>query len=124
MKRRKHTNYRSHNAAQQLPFRTWERSRVIHVKRLLLLHPVRTLKMFLNNGDKKLMVKTAFQNRWQAEYMFTDIAGKSVCLIGGSNVAVIRELNLRLQHFETKHQDKLKKYWHWRTLHFGQCSYF
>lgn len=49
----------------------------------------------------------AFQNRWEAEYMFIDIAGKPVCLICGGNVAVIKEFNLR-RHFETKHQDKLK----------------
>ena len=35
----------------------------------------------------------AFQNRWEAEYMFTDIAGKPVCLICGANVAVIKEFN-------------------------------
>ncbi|GAA6217531.1 general transcription factor II-I repeat domain-containing protein 2-like, partial [Lates japonicus] len=44
-----------------------------------------------------------FQNRWEAEYMFTDI----VCLICGANVAVIKEFNLR-RHYETKHQDNLK----------------
>uniref|UniRef100_A0A3P9CFD4 SPIN-DOC-like zinc-finger domain-containing protein n=1 Tax=Maylandia zebra TaxID=106582 RepID=A0A3P9CFD4_9CICH len=52
-------------------------------------------------------VNRAFQHRWVTEYMFTDIAGKSVCLIYGANVAVIKEFNLR-QHYETKHQDKLK----------------
>ncbi|KAF7706224.1 hypothetical protein HF521_019478, partial [Silurus meridionalis] len=49
----------------------------------------------------------AFENRWEAEYMFTDTAGKHVCLICGVNVAVIKELNLR-RHYETKHQDQLK----------------
>jgi hypothetical protein len=49
----------------------------------------------------------AFQSRWEAEYMFTDIGGKPVCLICGDNVAVIKEYNLR-RHYETKHQDKLK----------------
>lgn len=39
--------------------------------------------------------------------MFIDIAGKSVCLIYGANVTVIKKLNPR-KHFETKHQDKLK----------------
>lgn len=39
--------------------------------------------------------------------MFTDIAGKPVCLICGANVAVIKEFNLRC-HYETKHQDKWK----------------
>ncbi|XP_051778830.1 general transcription factor II-I repeat domain-containing protein 2-like [Erpetoichthys calabaricus] len=49
----------------------------------------------------------AFKNRWEAEYMFTDVAGKPVCLICGANVAVIKEFNLR-RHYETKHQDNLK----------------
>jgi len=39
--------------------------------------------------------------------MFTDIAGKAVCLICGANVAVFKEFNLR-RHYETKHQDNLK----------------
>ena len=39
--------------------------------------------------------------------MFTDIAGKPVCLICRGNVAVTKEYNLR-RHYETKHQDKLK----------------
>ena len=39
--------------------------------------------------------------------MFTDIAGKPVCLICGANVAVFKEFNLR-RHYETKHQDNLK----------------
>ncbi|XP_035500193.1 general transcription factor II-I repeat domain-containing protein 2-like [Scophthalmus maximus] len=46
----------------------------------------------------------AFQNRWEAEYMFTDIAGKPVCLVCGANVAVIKEFNIR-RHYETKHQE-------------------
>lgn len=49
----------------------------------------------------------AFQRQWVTEYMFTDIAGKPVCLISGANVAVIKEFNLR-RHYETKRQDKLK----------------
>lgn len=49
----------------------------------------------------------AFQSRWEAEYMFTDIGGRPVCLICGDNVAVIKEYNLR-RHYETKHQDKLE----------------
>lgn len=36
--------------------------------------------------------------------MFTDIAGKPVCLICGANVAVIKEFNLR-RHYETKHRE-------------------
>uniref|UniRef100_A0A3B4GSR1 Uncharacterized protein n=1 Tax=Pundamilia nyererei TaxID=303518 RepID=A0A3B4GSR1_9CICH len=40
----------------------------------------------------------AFQRQWVTEYMFTDIAGNPVCLIGGANVT----------HYKTKSQDKLK----------------
>ena len=49
----------------------------------------------------------SLQNRWEAEYMLTDIAGKSVCLIGGGNVTLIKEFSLR-RHYKIKHQDKLK----------------
>uniref|UniRef100_A0A668UY73 DUF4371 domain-containing protein n=1 Tax=Oreochromis aureus TaxID=47969 RepID=A0A668UY73_OREAU len=49
----------------------------------------------------------AFQRQWVTEYMFTDIAGKPVCLFSRANVAVIKEFNLR-RHYETKRQDKLK----------------
>ena len=48
-----------------------------------------------------------FQERWEAEYMFTDVKGKPVCLVCGANVAVMKEYNLR-RHYETKHQDKYK----------------
>ncbi|KAI5098207.1 general transcription factor II-I repeat domain-containing protein 2-like [Silurus meridionalis] len=48
-----------------------------------------------------------FQNRWDSECMFTDTAGKHVCLISGANVAVIKEFNLK-RNYETKHQEKLK----------------
>lgn len=39
--------------------------------------------------------------------MFTDIAGKPVCLLCGANVAVIKEYNVK-RNYKTKHQDKLK----------------
>ncbi|XP_059846832.1 general transcription factor II-I repeat domain-containing protein 2-like [Hypanus sabinus] len=48
-----------------------------------------------------------FQGRWEAEYMFTDIKGKPVCLVCGDGVAVIKEYNVR-RHYETKHHDKYK----------------
>lgn len=49
--------------------------------------------------------------------LFTDIAGRAVCLISGADVAVIKEYNLRWHH-KTQQQDKLqnlnaeKKQWH------------
>ena len=48
-----------------------------------------------------------FQERWEAEYMFTDVKGKPICFVCGADVAVIKEYNLR-RHYETKHQDKYK----------------
>src|SRR4029434_10782661 len=39
--------------------------------------------------------------------MFTDVKGKTVCLVCGADVAVMKEYNLRW-HYETKHQDKNK----------------
>ncbi|XP_055726157.1 general transcription factor II-I repeat domain-containing protein 2-like [Salvelinus fontinalis] len=48
-----------------------------------------------------------FQTRWESEYMFTEVAGKPVCLLCGESVAVLKEYNLR-RHYETKHADKNK----------------
>ena len=48
-----------------------------------------------------------FQERSEADYMFTDVTGKPVCLVCGADVAVMKEYNLR-RHYETKHQDKYK----------------
>lgn len=39
--------------------------------------------------------------------MFTEVAGKPVCLLCGESVAVMKEFNLR-RHHETKHADKDK----------------
>ncbi|XP_065444398.1 general transcription factor II-I repeat domain-containing protein 2A-like [Chrysemys picta bellii] len=48
-----------------------------------------------------------FQSRWENEYMFTEIAGKPVCLLCGSNIAAMKEYNLR-RHYEMKHENKFK----------------
>ena len=50
-----------------------------------------------------------FQTRWEAEYMFTEVKGKPVCLLCGESLAVMKEYNLR-RHHETsqKHTDKDK----------------
>lgn len=48
-----------------------------------------------------------FQTRWELEYMFTEVAGKPVCLLCGESVAVMKEYNMR-RHHETKHTDKTK----------------
>ena len=50
-----------------------------------------------------------FQPRWEAEYMFTEVKGKAVCLVCGDSVAVLKEYNLRRHHeTSTKHTDKEK----------------
>lgn len=41
-----------------------------------------------------------FQDRWEAEYMFTEVKGKPVCLVCGDSVSVMKEYNLR-RHYET-----------------------
>uniref|UniRef100_A0A8C6VWZ3 SPIN-DOC-like zinc-finger domain-containing protein n=1 Tax=Nothobranchius furzeri TaxID=105023 RepID=A0A8C6VWZ3_NOTFU len=53
--------------------------------------------------------KRGFQARWEAEYMFTEVNGKPVCLLCGESLAVMKEYNLR-RHHETskKHTDKDK----------------
>ena len=43
-----------------------------------------------------------FQERWEAEYMFTDMKGKPICLVCGADVAVTKEYKLR-RHYETRH---------------------
>ena len=50
-----------------------------------------------------------FQARWEAEYMFTEVNGKPVCLLCEESLAVMKEYNLR-RHHETskKHTDKDK----------------
>lgn len=50
-----------------------------------------------------------FQDRWEAEYMFTEVKGKPVCLVCGDSVSVMKEYNLR-RHYETstKHTDAQK----------------
>ena len=48
-----------------------------------------------------------FQARWEAEYMFTEVKGKPICLLCGDSVSVMKEYNLR-RHYETsqKHTDR------------------
>lgn len=48
-----------------------------------------------------------FQDRWEAEYLFTSIMGKPVCLLCGADVAVFKEHNSR-RHYTTKHEDRYK----------------
>ena len=57
--------------------------------------------------QKEDFENSGFQERREAEYMFTDVKGKPVCLVCGADVAVMKEYILR-RHYETKHQTKYK----------------
>lgn len=48
-----------------------------------------------------------FLDKWEAEYIFTYIKDRPVCLVCGANVAITKEHNIR-RHYETKHQEKYK----------------
>ncbi|KAM4555660.1 general transcription factor II-I repeat domain-containing protein 2A-like [Odontesthes bonariensis] len=48
-----------------------------------------------------------FNKIWTAKYLFTDIQGKAVCLVCGTQVAVLKDYNLN-RHFVTKHEEKYK----------------
>lgn len=43
-----------------------------------------------------------FQTRWEAEYMFTEVKGKPVCLLCGESLAIMKECNLRRHHETSK----------------------
>uniref|UniRef100_A0A669BDA4 SPIN-DOC-like zinc-finger domain-containing protein n=1 Tax=Oreochromis niloticus TaxID=8128 RepID=A0A669BDA4_ORENI len=48
-----------------------------------------------------------FKRTWTAKYLFTEIKGKAVCLVCGTQVAVLKDYNLN-RHYTTKHEDKYK----------------
>ena len=54
---------------------------------------------------KRKMDNRSFQDRWEADYLFTNMKGRAVCLVCGANVAVTKEYNTR-RHNETKHYEK------------------
>ncbi|XP_067943372.1 general transcription factor II-I repeat domain-containing protein 2-like [Watersipora subatra] len=56
---------------------------------------------------KRKIDNRTFQDRWEANYLFTTIKDKPVCLVCGASVAVIKEYNIR-RHYETKHYEKYK----------------
>ena len=51
------------------------------------------------------MDNRSLQNKWEAEYLFTNMKDRPVCLLCGDNVAVTKEYNIR-RHYETKHYEK------------------
>ena len=48
-----------------------------------------------------------FNKKWTANDFFTEVKGKAVCLICGTQVAVFKDYNLNRQ-YTTKHEDKYK----------------
>nr|XP_046210501.1 general transcription factor II-I repeat domain-containing protein 2-like [Oncorhynchus gorbuscha] len=56
---------------------------------------------------KRKAENRSFLDKWEAEYLFTYVKDKPVCLVCGVNVAVSKVYNIR-RHYETKHHDKYK----------------
>ena len=56
---------------------------------------------------KRKMDNTSFQDRWKADYLFTNTKDRAVCLACGANVAVTNDYNIR-RHYETKYYEKYK----------------
>lgn len=48
-----------------------------------------------------------FNKTWTAKYFFTEIKGKAVCLICGTQVSVLKDYNLN-RHYTTRHEDKYR----------------
>ena len=48
-----------------------------------------------------------FNKNWTAKYLFTEVGGKTVCLVCGEQIAVFKEYNVS-RHYETKHAEKYK----------------
>ena len=53
----------------------------------------------------KRKAENSFLDRWEAEYLFTYVKDRPVCLVCGANVAITKEYNIR-RHYEMKHHDK------------------
>lgn len=67
-----------------------------------------TLKMPSHAKKRKIDAECrAFNKTWTAKYFFTEIKGKAVCLICGTEVAVLKDYNLN-RHYATKHADKYR----------------
>lgn len=56
---------------------------------------------------KQKMDNRSFQDRWEADYLFTNMKDRPVCLVCGASVAVTKEYNIR-RHYDTKHYEKYK----------------
>ena len=56
---------------------------------------------------KRKMDNRSFRSRWEADYLFTNIKDRPVCLVCKANVAVMKEYNVK-RHNETEHHEKYK----------------
>lgn len=56
---------------------------------------------------KRKAENRSFLDRWEAEYLFTYVKDRPVCLVSGATVAITKEYNIR-RHYEMKHHDKYK----------------
>ena len=61
----------------------------------------------LQKMAKRKIDNRSFQDRWEADYLFTNMKDRPVCLVCGANVAVTKECHIR-RHYETKHYEKYK----------------
>lgn len=46
--------------------------------------------------------RRVFQETWTEDYFFVEVIGKSVCLVCGESLAVLKKANLE-RHYSTKH---------------------
>lgn len=48
-----------------------------------------------------------FNKNWTANYFFTEVGGKAVCLVCGEEIALFKDYNLS-RHYDNKHSEKYK----------------
>ena len=65
--------------------------------------------MSLSKGRKVDTECRAFQERWTASYLLTEVIGKPVCLVCSQQVSALKEYHIR-HHYETYHgsQEQLR----------------
>lgn len=83
----------------------------------LLARLLSRCQVSLRKVDDQLCV---FNRTWTAKYFFTEFNGKAVCLICGTQVAVLKDYHL-YHYYMTKHEDKhttLSEKEHARVLKF------
>ncbi|KAL7858561.1 hypothetical protein AOLI_G00186630 [Acnodon oligacanthus] len=69
-------------------------------------HSRHRVTLFPNMAKREAENRT-FLRRWEAEYLFTCVEDRAVCLVCGASASVTTENNIR-RHYETKHQNRYK----------------